>query len=115
MDDRPTIKLPHRNRQPSGTVRPDGRYQWSPYADRPTMPMGNKSPRKRRKMHPIVLALILFLFILLIGGGTLGAIYYFTVHQSVNQFIRPVGRGADEPASNTGGTYDGIRGRSWNI
>jgi len=77
--------------------------------------MSNKAPRKKRKMKPAVLALIIFLFVLLIGGGTLSAIYYFTVHNSVNQFIRPVGRSADEPSSNTSGTYDGIRGHSWNI
>jgi polyisoprenyl-teichoic acid--peptidoglycan teichoic acid transferase len=87
----------------------------SPYADQPTVPMGNGVSRKKRKMKPLVLALIMFLAILLLGGGTLSAIYYFTVHNTVNQFIRPVGRGADEPPSNASGTYDGIKGRSWNI
>jgi LCP family protein required for cell wall assembly len=115
MDDKPIIRLPHRHRQPSGASGPNGRYRMSPYADQPTVPMRNKAPRQKRKMKPIVLALVIFLFILLIGGGTLSAIYYFTVHNSVNQFIRPVGRGANEPPSNTSGTYDGIRGRSWNI
>lgn len=84
---------------------------YSPSSTNATQPM-------KRKIRPLRIALITFIGLLLLGGSLYGAGYYYyynTIHQPLTQFIRPVTRGANEPPPNVNASYDGIKGRAWNI
>lgn len=84
----------------------------------PTVPLSPLvKKRRKRRINPTLLALSVFSFLLLLGGGalTIGYYYYTNIHKPLSQFIRPVSRGKNEPALNTTPTYDIIKGRSWNI
>jgi polyisoprenyl-teichoic acid--peptidoglycan teichoic acid transferase len=58
------------------------------------------------------------LLLLLLGGGALAFGYYYfqtNIQTPLAQFVHPVSRGSDEPASNTIPSDSNVTGRVWNV
>src|SRR5690348_6724836 len=114
MDEKPTIKIAQQSNKQSQQFVQGYVSQHRSLEDVPTAPMPPQRPRKKRRLHPVLIALSVFLLLIISGGGALAYVYYTRVHEPLNKFIRPVSRDKNENSSDST-SYSSINGRSWNI
>jgi LCP family protein required for cell wall assembly len=113
MDNNSTRKLPETTgKQPSPPQQFVGTRRYTNLLTTPA-----SVGQKKRKPGPTRIALTIFLAFIVVGGGLLSVgyyLYYKNIREPLNQFIRPVSRGAEEVPGITNSSAN-IQGRAWNI